>query len=140
MIETYRGVVYPHQLDHMGHMNVQWYTSKFDEATWHFFAHLGITNDYIKANNKGMAALEQTTKYKAELMAGDLLCIKTRLLEVRAKTLRFIHTMYDAATNKEVSTSELVGIHLDRVRRKGCEFPDAIRIRCESELAGTDPS
>ena len=23
MIETYRGTVYPNQLDHMGHMNVQ---------------------------------------------------------------------------------------------------------------------
>lgn len=52
MIETYRGVVYPNQLDHMGHMNVQWYTSKFDEATWHFFSHLGITNNYITVNKK----------------------------------------------------------------------------------------
>ena len=33
MIETYRGVVYPNQLDHMDHMNVQWYTSRFDEGT-----------------------------------------------------------------------------------------------------------
>ncbi len=27
MIESYRGVVYPSQLDHMGHMNVQWYSA-----------------------------------------------------------------------------------------------------------------
>ena len=43
MIETYRGVVRPHHLDHMGHMNVQWYTAKFDEATWHFFSLLGLS-------------------------------------------------------------------------------------------------
>ena len=28
---TYRGVVYPWQCDHMGHMNVMWYAGKFDE-------------------------------------------------------------------------------------------------------------
>ena len=33
MIETYREIVYPNQLNHMAHMNVQWYTAMFDEAT-----------------------------------------------------------------------------------------------------------
>jgi len=78
MIETYRGVVYPNQLDHMEHMNVQWYTSKFDEATWHLFSRLGISSDYIRNNNRGMAALEQTTLYKAEVLSGDLLVVKSK--------------------------------------------------------------
>lgn len=139
-IETYRGVVYPTQLDHMGHMNVQWYASKFDEATWHLFSYLGMTNQYIRDNEKGMAALEQVTKYKAEVMAGDLLYIKTRLLEVGDKTLRFIHIMCDASTDKEVATSELFGIHLDRVKRKGCVFPEAVRARCDACLLGENLS
>ena len=29
-IETYRGVVYPWQMDHMDHMNVQFYTAHID--------------------------------------------------------------------------------------------------------------
>ena len=37
---TYRGTVYPWHCDHMSHMNVMWYVSKFDEATWQFFNHL----------------------------------------------------------------------------------------------------
>jgi len=93
MIETYRGVVYPNQLDHMGHMNVQWYTSKFDEATWHLFSAAGITNEYIRKNQRGMAALEQLIKYKSEVMAGDLLVIKSEILEVKAKTLKFLHQL-----------------------------------------------
>ncbi len=31
-IETYRGVVYPWQMDQMDHMNVQFYTARFDQA------------------------------------------------------------------------------------------------------------
>jgi acyl-CoA thioester hydrolase len=130
-IETYRGVVYPNQLDHMNHMNVQWYTSKFDEGTWHLFSFIGITNKYIRDNNKGMAALEQITKYKAEVMAGDLLVIKSKVLEVRDKTIRFIHTMYNTETEDEVATTELVAVHLDRKKRKGCSLPGDIRSKCE---------
>ena len=131
MIETYRGVVYPNQIDHMEHMNVQWYTSKFDEATWHLFSAVGITNKYIYDNQRGMAALEQITKYKSEAIAGDLLVIKSKILEVKDKTLRFFHVMYNAETEKEVATSELLGVHLDRVKRKSCIFPEDIQENCK---------
>ena len=42
---TYRGTVYPWHCDHMGHMNVMWYVGKFDEATWHLLAALGLSRD-----------------------------------------------------------------------------------------------
>lgn len=85
MIETYRGVVYPAEIDHMGHMNVQYYTARFDSATWHLFSTVGITSSYIRNEHKGMAALEQLTRYKAEVMAGTLLVIRSRILEVTEK-------------------------------------------------------
>jgi acyl-CoA thioester hydrolase len=132
MIETYRGVVYPNQIDHMDHMNVQWYTSKFDEATWHLVSAVGITNKYMHDNKRGMAALEQITKYKSEIIAGDLLVIKSKFLEVKDKTLRFLHIMYNAETEKEVSTSELLGVHLDQMKRKSCIFTNNIRSKCEA--------
>lgn len=130
MIETYRGVVYPYQLDHMGHMNVQWYTEKFDQATWHLFAKAGITSDYIKKNNRGMAAVEQKIKYKAEVLAGDLLVIKSRILKVTEKSLCFSHTMYNAETERKVSCCELVGVHIDRQTRTSCSFPRQVIDKC----------
>ncbi len=130
MIETYRGVVYPYQLDHMDHMNVQWYTSRFDEGTWHLFAAAGLTSDYFKKNSRGMAALEQTTKYKAELMAGNLIVVKSEILEVRDKTIRFFHSMENAETGVEAATTELVAAHLDRAIRKSCPLPEEIREKC----------
>ena len=138
MIETYRGVVYPYQLDHMGHMNVQWYTSKFDEGTWHLFALAGLTSDYFKENNRGMAALEQTTKYKAELMAGNLIVIKSKFLEVRDKTIRFFHSMENAETGVEAATTELVAAHMDRDLRKACSLPEDIREKCMAFIIETD--
>lgn len=132
MIETYRGLIYPHHLDHMGHMNVQHYTARFDEATWHLFSALGITLDYISKTNSGMAALEQTTRYKAELMAGTLIVIRSGVIEVRNKTVRFFHSMCDAETGNEAATSELVGAHLDRNARKAIPLPHFVAENAKS--------
>lgn len=134
MLETYRGVVYPNQLDHMGHMNVQWYTSKFDEATWHLFSMVGLTNRYIKEDQCGMAALEQKTEYKAEVMPGDLLVVKSELLEISEKTLRFKHYMYDAETEALSATSELLAVHLDRQAHRSRALPDFVKANCQAFL------
>ncbi len=123
MFETYRGVVYPWQLDHMGHMNVQWYASKFDEATWHLVSKLGISANYMRENERGMVAVAQPIEYKSEALAGDLLVIKSRVLEIREKVLRFMHAMYNAETGLELATTELTGVHIDRDKRKSCPFP-----------------
>jgi acyl-CoA thioester hydrolase len=130
MMETYRGVVYPNQLDHMGHMNVQWYVSKFDEATWHLFSSIGISTDYIRKNNKGMAAVEQITKYKMEAVAGDLIVVRSKVLEVKNKIVRYLHVMYNAETNEEIANTELVAAHIDTQARKACPLPDDIKKNC----------
>ena len=67
---TYRGVVYPWQCDHMGHMNVMWYVGKFGEATWQFFSTFGLTPSFLREQGRGMAAVQQNITYKRELRAG----------------------------------------------------------------------
>jgi acyl-CoA thioester hydrolase len=133
-METYRGVVYPWQCDHMGHMNVMWYTGKFDEATWALFAVLGITPSYIREQNRGMVAVEQNTAYQRELLAGDLVLIRSWVLEVRAKVLRFRHEMIKVETGEVAATSELTGVHLDRSLRRACPLPDEVAGRAREML------
>jgi acyl-CoA thioester hydrolase len=122
-IETYRGFVYPWSMDHVGHMNVQFYTARFDEATWHFFARLGLTPGFLKEHRRGMVALDQRTLYKREVLSGSLLHITTELIEIRPKTVRFLHRMVNSESNEEVATTELVGAFLDADSRKTTEFP-----------------
>ncbi|HEY4296639.1 MAG TPA: aminotransferase class I/II-fold pyridoxal phosphate-dependent enzyme [Paraburkholderia sp.] len=62
---TYRGVVYPWQCDHNGHMNVMWYVSKFDEANWSLLARVGLLKpSYAHEEGRGFAALQQNISYK----------------------------------------------------------------------------
>ncbi len=120
---TYKGVVYPWHCDHMGHMNVMWYVGKFDEATWAFFANLGLTPTALRQAGTGMAALEQHIVYKREAMAGDTLEVFSRLIEVKAKTIRFSHEMIDCASGEVTAQTDLVAVHMDTAARKAVPLP-----------------
>lgn len=126
MIKTYQGTVYPWNCDHMNHMNVQFYVEKFDQATWNLFALLGITSKYMKESNTGMAALEQNIKYIREVVAGDNLYIESEIQEIKGKIVRFRHVMKNLESESIVSESELVGVHIDSIKRKGINIPDFV--------------
>ncbi|MBF0167665.1 MAG: acyl-CoA thioesterase [Alphaproteobacteria bacterium] len=123
---TYKGCVYPWQCDHVGHMNVMWYVGKFDEATWNFFASLGLTPDYFREHHCGMAAVQQNITYKRELMPGDVVEIRTRLIEMRSRVIRFEHVMTLGEEGDVAAVCDLTGVHLDRQARKSIPFPETI--------------
>ena len=123
---TYRGVVYPWHCDHVGHMNVMHYAGKFDQATWNFFALLGITPSFLRTQGRGMAALEQKINYRNELHAGDVVEISTRLLDMEGKKIRFTHEMVNCETRTVAATTELFAVHMDTGIRKSCPFPENI--------------
>ncbi len=126
LVETYRGTVYPWHCDHMGHMNVMWYVGKFDAATWRLFSGIGVTPSYIRDNDRGMAAVQQNITYSRELHAGDLVTIRSGILEMKEKAIRFVHEMRNEATGEIAAVTVLTGVHLDRRLRKACPFPAEI--------------
>jgi len=120
---TYRGAVYPWHCDHMGHMNVMWYVGKFDEASWNFGASLGFTPAYLRDSNSGVVTLEQRLAYKKELLAGDTVFVRSRVLEVREKVILYMHEMVNAQTLEVAATSHYTVLHIDRRTRKACPLP-----------------
>jgi acyl-CoA thioester hydrolase len=126
---TYRGIVYPWHCDHMGHMNVMWYTSKFDEACWQLLSMLGLNLARFKQDGTGMAAVEQHTQYKRELYAGDAVTIQSALLEVKDKSIHMLHKIIDDATGEVAATTVVVGVHIDAVIRKAIRLPEDVRAK-----------
>jgi acyl-CoA thioester hydrolase len=132
---TYKGAVHRWHCDHMDHMNVMWYTAKFDEATWNLFTELGITPGYMREQHRGMAGVQQNTTYKEELFAGDVVEIHSEVLEVREKVIRFRHEMKNIEKGILAATTEITAVHLDRQTRKSCPFPATIRAAAERRIA-----
>jgi acyl-CoA thioester hydrolase len=116
-------------------MNVMWYVGKFDEATWNLFAQIGVTPSYVRTGDYGMAAVQQNISYKRELFAGDIVEVTSKLLELRDKSIRFLHEMRNAETGEIAATCEITAVHLDRQAHKAAPFEDAIRSIAATHLS-----
>jgi acyl-CoA thioester hydrolase len=136
LVETYRGTVYPWHCDHMNHMNVMWYVGKFDEGTWNLFSQLGITPSYLRTSQCGMAAVEQRIAYESELHAGDTVAIRSGIIEVGVKSLRFVHEMRNTETGEIAAVTLLAAVHMNNVVRKSCPLPSTIVEAARRNIVG----
>jgi acyl-CoA thioester hydrolase len=102
---TYKGCVYPWQCDQVGHMNTMWYVGKFDEANWNHVARVGLTPSYLRAEERGRAAV---ITYKREFLAGEI----TRCLRPKREV---------------AAICEITALHIDRRARKTVTLPPAVR-------------
>jgi acyl-CoA thioester hydrolase len=116
-------------------MNVMWYVGKFDEATWQLFNALGLSPSYLRSSNRGMAAVDQQISYMQELHAGDVVTVRSTLLELKEKSMRFVHEMSNDETAEVVARATLKAVHMDTIARKSCAFAQAIVTKANSVLA-----
>ena len=130
---TYRGMVHQWHCDHMGHMNVMWYVGKFDEATWNLAALMGMTSEYMRDSKRGMVAVDQRIAYKREALAGDVLTVRSAVLELKPKSVRFVHEMF-RGNGDHLSTTLLTGVHIDAQARKSTQFEPHIYAQSQSML------
>ena len=131
---TYRGSVYPWQCDHMGHMNVMWYVGKMDVASHNLFASIGVTGAYMRETGAVLGAVQQNIAYRREVLAGDVVEVHSRVLEVRGKAIRFEHEMRLAVTGEVCATCEQTVVHIDAATRRSRPFPEAVRAAAEAAL------
>jgi acyl-CoA thioester hydrolase len=136
---TYRGVVYPWQCDHVGHMNVMFYVGKFDEATWQMFHQIGVSPSYLRDNQRGVAAVRQNITYRRELRAGDVITIYTGVLDMRERVIRFYHEMRNDESGEIAATVVITGVHMDTQARAACPFPPEIVSRGRQMIVDITP-
>ncbi|WP_339863459.1 thioesterase family protein [Paremcibacter congregatus] len=132
--QTYQGAVYSWHCDHMGHMNVMHYVGKFDEATWNFFSTVGLQGKAMREDKKGVVAVEQSIKYKSELLAGDVITIHSKVVEFGDKSIKFRHEMRNAETGVVAAVTTLTGLYFDKVARKAISLPDQVKTNLQTAL------
>jgi acyl-CoA thioester hydrolase len=134
----YRGTVYPLHHDHMGHMNVQHYVGKFDEATWNLFAMFGVTRKTLKHDGYNMAAIQQNIRYMSELVAGDVIAVTSRVERISNKTVTFSHEMKNLETGAIAAQIRNIACFIGSESRKSMAIPGPVRERLETLLADHD--
>lgn len=133
-IEIYRGPVMPWHCDDFGHMSTQFYISRYSDGSGHMWQGLGMEKKKMLAARRGSVVLEQRLNYVREVLSGDILIVKSALVEVAAKTIRICHFMFNAETGLLAATSEVTAIQLDLDSRRATSFSDEERVRLQSHV------
>ncbi|MBM3556663.1 MAG: hypothetical protein FJX47_14050 [Alphaproteobacteria bacterium] len=105
-IETFKGAVLASEYDPETHMNSQLYVVRFDQATWFLLQALGITPAGMKKAGRRIAIIRQSYQYVRELRGGELVSIKSGLVAVSAKYLRFQHRMFDHVSGALIASAD----------------------------------
>jgi len=131
---TYRGVVYPHECDHLGHLNVARYVAKFDEASWNLMALFGVDTAYFEEDRRAFAAVDQHVQYKRELVAGDTVTIRSSVQAIGGRTCRFFHEMTNNGSGEIAATCGFIVAHMDLDARRAVDVPQDLIDRARPYL------
>lgn len=134
MVETARGTVHEWQRDHMGHINVRAYMEFFEEACWQFYAMLGLTASMLRSGAVHLAAVQQNITYKKELYPGDTIVVRTGVVEMREKVLRFRHELVNTENGEVCSICEFTAVCLNPETRRSQPFPAQVAERANGLL------
>lgn len=125
-------------IDYNGHMSEAFYVLVFGHATDMMMAETGLGPGYRESSGCSLYTGEAHIRYLKEVEEGAELTVRTRVLGVGAKKLRFSHEMYvGEATGEPVATIELLGVHVSQKEGGSTAFPDEVRERFR-ELAESE--
>ena len=126
-LETgYSGMLYPMETDHMLHGNVRYYSRAFNESAYFMFTFAGITPEYMRENNLGMAAVEEHSYYRREIHPGDHVIVKTCFIDFSENWLHVWNVMINRTTDEICAVNDQRCLHFDTKRRKATPFPAEI--------------
>ncbi|MBP0456342.1 thioesterase family protein [Streptomyces montanisoli] len=140
-LPLFRATVRPEWIDYNGHMSEAFYVLAFGHATDAMMIETGLGPGYREQSNCSLYTAEAHVRYLREVAEGSQLAIRTRVLGVDAKKVRFAHEMRvrpadgsgaDAGDGAPVATIELLGIHVDQEAGHAAPLPDAVRERFDA--------
>lgn len=117
-IETYRGSIFPWHCDHMGHMNVMYYTHFFDQAAGHLLSACGYKWTEMGEQRLGFVDVKHVVEYKAEQTVGSPIIVESAVRKRGRTSMICAHRMINPETGELAATSEVTTIHFDLEARK----------------------
>lgn len=138
--ETFRGVVFPWFCDSMGHMATQHYMGLYDHALFHVVGKLGpvISGREGLGAGLGWADIRHDVRYLEELLAGDLVVIRSHFLRFGTSSLAHRSYLVREADGAVCSTLDAVTVRFDLERRKSCPIEPELIVAGQAYLVADD--
>ncbi|HEX7775194.1 MAG TPA: thioesterase family protein [Parvibaculum sp.] len=130
--DSFRGMVNTWECDDNAHMSVQFYGARISEGAFYLRQALGLTPSVIRSSRRTMIAMEEHLRFHRELNAGDLIAMRSRLIDMRENTLVVYHELLNAGTGETAATAVSVYGHFDLDSRKLVPWPDSAREKAKA--------
>ena len=122
-------------LDENNHVNVRWYVALFDDAGYTLHDHLGLTQEFHRANGTGTMDLEHHTWFINEVLLDSQVCVYARMVARSAKMIHYLMFMVNESSGKVAAHFECVNALVDLQSRRTTPYPAEILARIDAMLA-----
>ena len=122
-------------LDSNRHMNVSWYLHLFNRATGEMYRALGVDWSELRDSSSSSFILEGHIRYLSEVLIGEHVTVRTRLVGRSAKRVHFLHLMFNDDKQTIAATYEKVMAHMDMKTRRMAPYPKPIQLKLDAIFA-----
>ncbi|MGS1010440.1 thioesterase family protein [Achromobacter anxifer] len=125
----------PAWIDEYGHMNAAHYVGIFDRVGFQLLREVGVGLDYTEATRCGIYTMNVHVAYLREVLAGDPLALRIRLLEADDKRLLCLMELMQTRDGYVAATMEQLSLHVDLETRRVKPFPPELAQRLARTVA-----
>jgi acyl-CoA thioester hydrolase len=137
-MQTIRRPVAPRECDILGHMNVAAYIDAVSDAMFTLQGAVGLGRHEIDTRRRSFVAAHVAADYRAEMLAGEVFSIESRVLRVGTKSARFAHRMIRMSDGACVFEAENVSVYFDLDARQALAIPQNLRTALDALREGED--
>ncbi len=125
----------PAWIDEYGHMNAAHYVGIFDRVGFQLLREVGVGLDYTEATRCGIYTMNVHVAYLREVLAGDPLALRIRLLEADDKRLLCLMELMQTRDGYVAAIMEQLSLHVDLETRRVKPFPPELAQRLARTVA-----
>jgi acyl-CoA thioester hydrolase len=126
-IETFRGVVFPWHCDSMGHFSVQHQMPLLDGAVYHLLGEFGPVVGELDGRRVGWADVRHEISYHHELVAGDLIVLRSGLIRFGTSSIRHRTELSRRCDGRVCTVMEGITVRFDLDARKSIPLDEGAR-------------
>lgn len=117
-----------------GHMNAARYFELFVKFGYLLMDRVGLGPGYSERSGNQIFTAEARISYLREVVAGDGVAIRLRLLEVDRVRVLVLLELFDTERNTVAATLEEIFVHVDLGTRRASTIPDALRSHLDATV------
>ncbi|EFF75609.1 thioesterase family protein [Achromobacter piechaudii] len=119
----------PAWIDAYGHLNAAHYVGIFDRVGFELLSQVGVGLDYTEATRCGIYTMNVHVAYLREVLEGDPLALRVRVLEADDKRLLCLMELTQTRDGYLAATMEQLSLHVDLNTRRVKPFPPELQER-----------